>query len=197
MNIQDILKEIEKDAKENHIPILQKEGEDFLLSLLKEDESIRDVLEVGTAIGYSSIAMASVRWDMHIDTIEIDPKRIEKAKDYIGQANIEDRITIIEGDALKIDLDKIYDFILIDAAKSQYRKYIEHFYENSRVGTIFFFDNMSFHGMVEDDSLTHNRSTIQMMHKIKKFKETIKKDPRFEVEEKDIGDGLLILKRIQ
>ncbi len=82
--------------------------------------------------------------------------------------------------------------IFIDAAKSQYRRYLEHFMKNSRIGTIFVFDNLNFHGIVDDEKLSHNRSTIQMVHKIKKFREHIIRDPRFDTTFYDIGDGIAV-----
>jgi predicted O-methyltransferase YrrM len=86
----------------------------------------------------------------------------------------------------------------VDAAKSQYRRYLEHFLKNSRTGTVFIFDNLNFHGIVENESLSHNRSTIQMMHKIKKFRDHLLKDERFTTEfHSDIGDGVAVSIRIK
>ena len=89
-----------------------------------------------------------------------------------------------------------YDLIFIDAAKSQYGRYLEHYYDNSHQGTVFVFDNLAFHGIVDDNSLSHNRSTVQMAHKIMKFRENLLKDSRFDaVYYPDTGDGIAVALR--
>ena len=91
-----------------------------------------------------------------------------------------------------------YDFYFIDAAKSQYHRYLEHFLPTSYVGSVFLFDNLNFHGIVDDPSLSHNRSTLQMTRKIKRFRENLLKDERFETTfYPDIGDGIAIAKRVK
>lgn len=171
---------------------MKDDGMDFLLNYIKEHESIRDILEIGTAVGYSSIQMAKVRWDNQIDTIEVNEEMYQKAFKNIELEGLTDRIHVHLCDAAEYETDKIYDLIFIDAAKSQYRKYLEHFYKNSRNGTVFIFDNLNFHGIVDDNSMSHNRSTLQMVHKIKKFREHILQDERFITTFYDLGDGIAV-----
>ena len=191
------LNHIKTYAKENHIPIIKEDTLSFLLSYLEKETQIRDILECGTALGYSAIAMASVRWDMRIDTLEVESEMVELAKKNIEEANLSDRIHVYHIDAAAFETDTIYDFVFVDAAKSQYRRYLEHFYNNTHKDSVFLFDNLSFHGIVEDPSLSHNRSTIQMTKKIKKFKDDLRRDRRFEtVFYDDIGDGIALAKRI-
>lgn len=184
--------EIHDKAREEHVPIMKDDGMEFLLNLIQKNENIRDILEVGTAVGYSSIQMAKIRWDNEIDTLEINPIMYEQALKNIEIENLQDRIHVHLMDGAEFETNKIYDLIFIDAAKSQYRRYLEHFMKNSRIGTIFVFDNLNFHGIVDDENLSHNRSTIQMVHKIKKFREHIIQDPRFETTFYNIGDGIAV-----
>lgn len=184
--------EIHDKAREEHVPIMKDDGMEFLLNLIRKNENIRDILEVGTAVGYSSIQMAKIRWDNEIDTLEINPIMYEQALKNIEIENLQDRIHVHLMDGAEFETNKIYDLIFIDAAKSQYRRYLEHFMKNSRIGTIFVFDNLNFHGIVDDENLSHNRSTIQMAHKIKKFREHIIQDPRFETTFYNIGDGIAV-----
>ncbi len=186
------LLEIHDAARENHVPIMKDDGMEFLLNLIEKNENIRDILEIGTAVGYSSINMAKIRWDNQIDTLEINPKMYEQAIQNIQSENLQDRIHVHLIDGASYETKKIYDLIFIDAAKSQYRRYLEHFMKNSRIGTIFVFDNLNFHGIVDDEKLSHNRSTIQMVHKIKKFREHIIRDTRFDTTFYDIGDGIAV-----
>ncbi len=184
--------EIHDAARKEHVPIMKDDGMEFLLNLIKTNENIRDILEIGTAVGYSSIQMAKIRWDNQIDTLEVNPKMYQQAIQNILVEGLEDRIHVYLIDGAQFETKKIYDLIFIDAAKSQYRRYLEHFMKNSRIGTIFVFDNLNFHGIVDDENLSHNRSTIQMVHKIKKFREHIIQDPRFDTTFYNIGDGIAV-----
>lgn len=186
------LKKIHDEARNKHIPIMKDDGMAFLLKYIEEHENIRDILEIGTAVGYSSIQMANVRWDNEIDTIEVNEEMYQQALKNIESEGLSNRIHVHLCDAAKYETDKIYDLIFIDAAKSQYRKYLEHFYRNSRSGTVFVFDNLNFHGIVDDESMSHNRSTLQMVHKIKRFREHILQDERFMTNFYDLGDGIAV-----
>ncbi len=194
----DGLKKILKQARKDHIPVMMDDGLSFLTNYIRAHEEIRDILECGSAVGYSAMKMAEIRWDMEIDTLEIDPKMYEQAVKNIAAAKLADRIHCHLCDAAEFETDKIYDLIFIDAAKSQYRRYMEHYMKNSMCGTVFVFDNLNFHGIVDDPSLSHNRSTIQMTRKIEKFREHLLKDERFDTEfHADVGDGVAIAKRIK
>ena len=74
------LQEIHDKARKEHVPIMLDDGMEFLLEYIRSHEGIRDILEIGTAVGYSAIQMASLRWDMTIDTVEINPVMYEQAK---------------------------------------------------------------------------------------------------------------------
>lgn len=192
------LKKMHDDARKNDVPIMLDDGLQYLLNFIRGHENIRDILEVGTAVGYSAINMASVRWDIRIDTLEVNEQMYRQAIANITSENLNERITVYYVDASNFETKKKYDLIFVDAAKSQYRRYLEHFIKNSEIGTYFVFDNLNFHGIVDDESLSHNRSTIQMMHKIKKFRAHILKDERFHTEfHSDIGDGIAVAVRIK
>ena len=164
----------------------------FLLNYIRKHEGIRDILEVGTAVGFSAINMAKIRWDNTIDTLEINQKMYEKAIQNIKNEQLDDRIHVHLIDGAAFETNKIYDLIFIDAAKSQYRRYLEHFMKNSRIGTVFIFDNLNFHGIVDNEELSSNRSTIQMVHKIKKFREHLLNDDRFITAYYEVGDGIAV-----
>lgn len=184
--------EIHDEARKEHVPIMLDDGMAFLLNYIRKHEGIRDILEVGTAVGFSAINMAKIRWDNTIDTLEINPKMYEKAIQNIKNEQLDDRIHVHLIDGAAFETNKIYDLIFIDAAKSQYRRYLEHFMKNSRTGTIFIFDNLNFHGIVDNEELSSNRSTIQMVHKIKKFREHLLNDDRFMTTFYDVGDGIAV-----
>lgn len=187
--------EIHDEARKEHVPIMLDDGMAFLLNYIRKHEGVRDILEVGTAVGFSAINMAKIRWDNTIDTLEINPKMYEKAIQNIKNEKLDDRIHVHLIDGAAFETNKIYDLIFIDAAKSQYRRYLEHFMKNSRIGTVFIFDNLNFHGIVDNEELSSNRSTIQMVHKIKKFREHLLNDDRFITSYYEVGDGIAVCVR--
>lgn len=187
------LKQIHDEARNEGIPIMFDDGMEFLLDYIRKHEEIRDILEIGTAVGYSAIRMAEIRWDMEIDTLEVNETMYRQALRNIESENLSDRIHVHLCDAAEFETGKIYDLIFVDAAKSQYRRYQEHFLHNAGPGTVFIYDNLNFHGIVDNESLSHNRSTIQMTHKIHKFRDHLLKDERFDtVFHPEIGDGVAV-----
>ena len=113
-----LLKEIEKYAKENKVPIMQKDGIKFLTNYVQE-QGVKSILEVGTAIGYSAICMALVDPKIKITTIERDEERYLEAIKNIKNFGLENRITLIFNDAFNVQIDKKFDLIFFDAAKAQ------------------------------------------------------------------------------
>lgn len=188
------IEDLERYAKENSIPIMQKDGIEFLTKYIK-DNNIKNILEIGSAIGYSAIKMASVSDDVKITTIEKDKDRYDLAVSNINLFNMQDRIHIINDDALNVELDKKYDLIFIDAAKSQYIKFFEHFDKCLKTNGVVVSDNLSFHGLVEDDSKTHNRNTKQLVKKIRLYIEYLKNNNRYETTFYSLGDGVAISKK--
>ena len=116
------LEEIEKYAKDNNIPIMQKDGIIFLTKYIKEN-NIKKILEIGSAIGYSAIKMALVNENIKITTIERDPIRYKEAVKNIDNFNLNNQINIILNDALNTEIKDKYDLIFIDAAKAQNIKF--------------------------------------------------------------------------
>ena len=131
--MEDLIKQMEEYASLNNIPIMQKDGIEFLLSYIKEN-NVKDILEIGTAIGYSSIRMALLNDNIKVTTIERDINRYNEAIKNIKEFNLEDRINIILKDALEVELKDKYDLIFIDAAKAQNIKFFEKYkkYNNNR-----------------------------------------------------------------
>ena len=122
-----LLRELEEYANEHNVPIVHKEVSELLKVLLKIQKPKR-ILEVGCAIGYSSILFASVLdEDVEIITVERNEKMIEKAKENIKLAGFEKNITILEGDAEEIlkEVEGPFDMIFMDAAKGQYKLFYD------------------------------------------------------------------------
>lgn len=188
------MKELEEYAKINNIPIMQKDGILYLINYIKEN-NIKNILEIGSAIGYSSIMMASINSDIRITTIERDKDRYDLAVFNIKKYNLDKQINIIYGDAVDTDIAGMYDLIFIDAAKGKNIFFFEK-YKNNLVkrGTIIT-DNLSFHGLVEDSDLVKTKNQRGIVNKIKDFISFLDNNEEFATEYIPVGDKIAISKR--
>ena len=186
---------IEENARLRKIPVMLDGGMEFILNYIK-DNNIKTILEIGSAVGYSAIRFASISNDIKITTIERNPELYKEAVNNIKEFNLEDRINIICGDALETVIDGKYDLIFIDAAKSQYIKFFEKYKVNLAPNGSIITDNLSFHGLVENPSLTKNRNTRQLVGKISKYIEFLKNNHEFKTEFFQVGDGVSVSKKI-
>lgn len=154
-----LLKELEIYAYENSVPIVHKEVSDLLKVLLKIQNPTR-ILEVGCAIGYSSILFATnCQNNVDITTCERNPIMIEKAKENIKKAGFENNIKILEGDAVE-QLKGVkgeFDMIFLDAAKGQYKSFYDLVIDKLKIGGVLISDNILYKGMIADDDLVVRR----------------------------------------
>lgn len=185
---------IEEYAKENNVPIMMKDGIEFLTNYIKEN-NVKTILEIGSAIGYSAIRMALVDKDIKVTTIERDTNRYNEAVKNIKEFNLENQIEIINADALEYTTDKQFDLIFIDAAKAQYIKFFEKYKTNLKQDGTIISDNLDFHGLVKNPELTSNRNTKQLVRKINTYIEFLKENKEFKTEFISLGDGIGISKR--
>ena len=158
-----LLRELEVYAAEHNVPLVHKEVSDLLKVLLKLDKP-KTILEVGCAIGYSSILFATtVGSEVKITTVERNESMIEKAKENIKRAGFENNITILEGDAEEL-LPKVegeFDMIFLDAAKGQYKLFYDMVIDKLKVGGLLISDNILYKGMVaHDDFVVRRKKTI-------------------------------------
>lgn len=189
------ISEIKTYAKSHQVPIMQDGGIEFICDYIKK-HNITRVLEIGTAIGYSSIRIAKLSPQIHVTTVEIDLDRYIKAVQNISDNGLENQIKAYNEDALKFESDQTFDLIFIDAAKAQYIKFFEKFKKNLAEDGVIISDNLSFHGMVEDQSLTKNYSTIKLVRKIKKYVDFLRNNTEFHTDFYPVGDGISVSKRM-
>ena len=188
------LNKLKDYATENSVPIMFDEGIEFIVNYIKEND-VRFILEIGTAIGYSAIKFAQINPEIRIFTIEYDIERYQKAVENITKLNLDDQITVFLGDALKFDFTEKFDLIFIDGAKSQYINFFEKYKNNLSENGVFISDNLFFHGMVEDISLTQNYSTIKLIRKLKRYIDFLKANTEFQTEFYQLGDGVAVSRR--
>ena len=188
------MKELEEYAKINNIPIMQKNGILYLINYIKEN-NIKNILEIGSAIGYSSIMMASINSDIRITTIERDKDRYDLAVSNIKKYNLDKQINIIYGDAVDTDITGMYDLIFIDAAKGKNIFFFEKYKNNLVKGGTIITDNLSFHGLVEDSDLVKTKNQRGIVNKIKNFISFLDNNEEFATEYIPVGDKIAISKR--
>lgn len=136
----ELLEEIEKYGRDNKIPILLDDTLTYISEILKKVRPKR-ILEIGTAIGFSAICFSKyLAEEGRIDTIEIESLRVEQALENIQKVGVQDKIRVLEGDALEIlpYLTEKYDVIFIDAAKGKYLEFFEHALRLSKKGRIYY-----------------------------------------------------------
>ena len=186
------IEKIELFAKENYVPIARKETIEYIKNIFKEN-NYKSFLEIGTAIGYTSINVALIDPSIRILTLEYEEKRFNIAKENIKDFNLENQIQQVYGDARFFYPDLYYDVIFIDAAKKRNKYFLDKFSKrlNSK-GTIII-DNMNLDDLWVD-AKKEKKEKYDLVNK--EFKDYIKTLNDYEVNVyDDIGDGIAVLKR--
>ncbi|KAB2952077.1 O-methyltransferase [Heliorestis acidaminivorans] len=189
---ESLLEEMETEAKQNYVPILSREGGQFLrwLTLLKKP---RRLLEIGTAIGYSTYWLGQgLPADGSIVTIEKDEKRLARARYYLGQANLLDRVTLLPGDAgdLLNQLEGPFDFVFLDGPKGQYPRYLEQIEKITQPGALLVADNLYLSGLAVGDRKPIRYTT--MARRLKEYRQIITESPHWESQLLSVGDGFAL-----
>lgn len=190
----ELLKDIEKFGRENKIPILLGDSLEYITNLLAEIKPYR-LLEIGTAIGFSAISFSKYLVENgRIDTIEIESLRVEQALENIEKVGVQDKIRVLEGDALDVlpYLTESYDVVFIDAAKGKYNEFFEHAMRLCKKGGYIVADNVLYKGMVQSDYNKHKQRTA--VNKLRLFIDSVLNNEKLDAKLLDIGDGLIIAK---
>ncbi len=189
-----MLEEMRLFARQSWIPVILDDSLEYIENLLSK-KSVKNILEIGTAIGYSAICFSKfLTDDGKIDTIEIDKQRIMLAKANIDMYKLNDKINIIEGDALTVlpKLNKKYDFIFIDGPKSHYIEYLPLCLKMLNDYGVIIADNVNYKGMVKgEEKVKHKQRTAVM--RLREFIDKVKNDESLNSELVDIGDGILVI----
>lgn len=192
---KDLLK-LKEEALENKVPIIQDESLMTVLCLMKSIKA-QNILEIGTAVGYSAINFVSDDEKRIVDTIERDENMYQQAIKNIKQFGFEKQINVIYGDALTVNYTwvKKYDVIFIDAAKAQYQKFFEKYLPYLKDDGIIITDNILFHGLVEESFNEDNdlsKNIRNLTKKIDHYNEYLNQLEKFKTYYLAIGDGLAI-----
>lgn len=189
-----LIEEIEQEALDTFVPIIRKETQSFLKVLLMMKKPLR-VLEVGTAIGFSAILMSEyIPEQGHITTIEKYEKRIPIARENFRRAGKEDRITLIEGDALEVmkSLEGSYDFIFMDAAKGQYIHYMPEAIRLLEPGGILVSDNVLQDGDIIESRYAVERRNRTIHSRMREYLYELKHKEELQTSILPLGDGVAL-----
>lgn len=191
--MKEFIMEMEEYASAYNVPIIEKESIAFIMKYVKAN-NVKHILEIGSAIGYSAILMASVSPDVTVTTIERDNNRYMECLKNVKKCNFEQKINVVFQDALEVNLpnDQQYDMIFIDAAKGQYTKFFEKFQYFLKDGGVIITDNLKFHGNVGKSQEIESKNLRSLVSKIENYIEFLKTNPDFDTNFYDIGDGLSV-----
>ena len=188
------LDELEKEARENRVPIIRREMQSFLKVLLRIT-SPRLILEVGTAVGFSTLLMSEYApEDCRITTIENYEKRIPIARENFRKAGKEDRITLLEGDAAQVlkTLEGSYDFIFMDAAKAQYIHFLPDILRLLSNGGILVYDNVLQDGDLIESHFAVERRNRTIYKRMREYLYVLKNHEQLETSILPLGDGVTL-----
>lgn len=188
------IQRLEKEAHENHVPIIREETRE-LMKVLMYMKKPKRILEIGTAIGYSSIIMAThMPEDGKIITIERNDDRYEKAIANIKEANLEHKIEVRKGDALDVlkEVKGNFDFIFTDAAKGQYQNFYDLTIEKLVPEGTLVCDNVLQDGEVALSRYAVTRRDHTIHQRMREFLYQMKQDTRLETVVLPVGDGVTI-----
>lgn len=183
-------REIEESALERGFPIIEPEVGN-LLNLLVKLHKPKRILEIGAAIGYSTLWLAR---DLkgELVTIELNEASAREAQDNFDTLGY-DNIKLLTGNALEIlpTLEGKFDFIFIDAAKGQYPNFLEESLRLINDGGLIIADDVLFKGMIADDRFYHPRYST-LTRRLREYVDTIMDHPLLDSSIIPLGDGLAI-----
>ncbi len=190
----EFLQRLEKEALEEYIPVIQPEVVQLMRVIIKA-AGVRNILEIGTAVGYSAINFARACGGV-VTTIEIDEEMVSRAERNIQTAGLEDRIKVVLADALeymKSD-EGSYDLIFIDAAKGQYIKFLPECKRLLKNGGILVSDNVLYRGSVAKEGFIPRKHRT-IITNLKQYLYEISNDKELTTTILPIGDGVALSRK--
>lgn len=188
------LEELEQHALATEVPIIRKEMQSFLKTLLVMNKP-KQILEVGTAIGFSALLMSEyMPQDAHITTIEKYEKRIPIARQNFAKYGKENSITLLEGDAAEIlgGLEGSYDLIFMDAAKGQYIHFLPDILRLLKAGGVLLSDNVLQDGDVIESRYAVTRRNRTIHTRMREYLYELKNNPLLQTTVIPLGDGITL-----
>ena len=188
------LTELERYAKETNVPVIRPQMQSFLKVLLAMQQP-KQILEVGTAIGFSALLMSEYApQGCHITTIEKYEKRIPLAKENFKKAGKQDKITLLEGDAVEIlaDMQETFDFIFMDAAKGQYIHFLPDILRLLEPGGLLVSDNILQDGDIVESKYAVTRRNRTIHNRMREYLYALTHHEELETVILPVADGVTL-----
>ena len=192
LNMDPRIIERRADALSRGIPVADDEGLQFLLVMLEATQPKR-ILEIGTAVGLSTVAMLKACPSARVTTMELEEERYLEAKQNFADFGVSDRVTAYLGDAGEIlaMMDGEYDFVFLDGPKAQYEKYLFDLKRLMKKGAIIFADDVLLYGWVSGEVPTPQKRH-SIVDKIRSYLHSVTEDKDFITSVVDVGDGVAL-----
>ena len=196
MQVTGSLKELESFAHKENIPVIPHETVAYFRFLMQTLQP-KNILEIGTAIGFSALLMATYAPEARITTIDRNQEMIDLAKENFAQFDSRKQITLLEGDAVDIlgDLKETYDFVFMDSAKSKYIVFLPEILNHLAVGGVVVLDDVFQGGDVTKDIKEVRRGQRTIYRGLKSLFEATLDNPHLTASLLPLGDGLLMLRK--
>ncbi|WP_029323297.1 O-methyltransferase [Butyrivibrio sp. AE3004] len=191
---ESFLDELERESLADEVPIIRKDTQSLIRFLLKMTRP-KNILEVGCAVGFSALLMATYSEpETRITTIEKFEKRIPVARDNFDKYDVNHKITLLEGDAADIlaQLSGQYDFIFMDAAKAQYINFLPDCKRLLAKGGLLVSDNVLQDGDVMESRFAVTRRNRTIHERMREYLFAIKHDPELQSVIMNVGDGMAL-----
>ena len=192
LNIDETLSKKRADALSRGIPVADDETLQLLLLTLQMRNPLR-ILEIGTAVGLSGVAMLKALPNAKLTTIELEEQRYLEARENFAKFGVADRVTAYLGDAGEIlsMMDGAFDFVFLDGPKAQYEKYLFDLKRLMKKGAVLFSDDVLLYGWVSGEEPTPQKRH-SIVDKIRSFLQTLTKDKDFITSVLNVGDGVAL-----
>ena len=192
LHIDERLAALRADALSRGIPVADEETLQFLLVTLLGSRPT-NILEIGTAVGLSGVAMLQACPNARLTTIELEEDRYLEAKENFAKFDLAERVTAHLGDAGEIlaMMDGQFDFVFLDGPKAQYEKYLFDLKRLMKDGAILFADDVLLYGWVSGEEPTPQKRR-SIVEKIRSYLTTVTTDPDFITSVLNVGDGVAL-----
>lgn len=187
------LEQLKIEALRNEVPIIEDEALGFIQNLIKEN-NLKNILEIGSGVGYSALSFATVAPEIKILTLEKDSERFEQAQKNLLSLN-DQQVELLNKDALTYQTNRIFDLLFIDGAKTKNQEFFDLFAKNVSKGGYIVIDDIDLHGFVKDISLVKTKHLRDLVRCIQLFKENLMADENYETAYYPLGDGILVAKK--
>ena len=196
MQVTGPLKELEDFARKENIPIIPHETVAYFRFLMETIQP-KNILEIGTAIGFSALLMAQHSPESKITTIDRNPEMIGFAKANFAKFDNRQQITLLEGDAVDVlsTLTESYDFVFMDSAKSKYIIFLPEILKHLEVGGVVVLDDIFQGGDVAKDIMEVRRGQRTIYRGLQRLFEATLDNPSLTASLVPLGDGILMLRK--